>query len=87
MINVLAQNRNLVIEIAAYTDNVGHMHANQVLSEQRAQAVMNYFLSQQVPQSMISAKGYGQHHPVASNHTEEGRAQNRRVEFIVKAVN
>ena len=87
VINVLAQNRNLTIEIAAYTDNVGHAHTNHVLSEQRAQAVMDYFLSQQVPASMISAKGYGQHHPVASNSTEEGRALNRRVEFIVKAVN
>lgn len=87
VINVLAQNRNLVIEIAAYTDNVGHAHQNHLLSEQRAQAVYDYFLSQQVPATMVSWKGYGQHHPVADNHTEEGRAKNRRVEFIVKSVN
>jgi outer membrane protein OmpA-like peptidoglycan-associated protein len=86
VINVLAQNRNIVIEIAAFTDNVGHAHENKVLSEKRAQAVMQYFLSQQVPQSMISAHGYGHHHHIASNHTEEGRAKNRRVEFIVKEV-
>lgn len=86
VINVFAQNRNVVVEIAAYTDNVGHAHQNHVLSEKRAQAVYNYFLSQQVPDAMISWKGYGQHHHIASNSTPEGRAKNRRVEFIVKEV-
>ncbi|MFZ9046111.1 MAG: OmpA family protein [Cyclobacteriaceae bacterium] len=86
VINVLAQNRNVIVEIAAYTDNVGHMHQNHILSEKRAQSVYNYFLSQQVPETMISWKGYGQHHHIASNHTPEGRAKNRRVEFIVKEV-
>ncbi|MFT4786909.1 MAG: outer membrane protein OmpA-like peptidoglycan-associated protein [Cyclobacteriaceae bacterium] len=88
IINVLAQNRGVQVEIAAFTDNVGDANFNLSLSQKRADAVKEYFVSQQVPSIMISgAKGYGEKQPVASNQSERGKAENRRVDFIVTSVN
>ncbi|HTU56011.1 MAG TPA: OmpA family protein, partial [Acetobacteraceae bacterium] len=53
--------------------------SNQILSEKRADNVMQYIVSQGVNPSLISAHGYGDADPVASNDTPQGRAQNRRV--------
>jgi outer membrane protein OmpA-like peptidoglycan-associated protein len=56
---------------------------NQLLSEKRANAVRNYLISKGVEEKRITAKGYGDTKPVASNKTTQGKAKNRRVEFIV----
>ena len=68
------------IRIAGHTDNVGNARANRRLSERRAQAVRDYLISRGIEDSRIEAVGYGAQRPVASNDTEEGRAQNRRIE-------
>lgn len=61
------------------------VQSNQQLSQMRAQTVMNYLISQGVNPSMVSAQGFGEADPVASNDTEAGRAQNRRVEIDIVA--
>ncbi|MGE0226813.1 MAG: OmpA family protein [Acetobacteraceae bacterium] len=57
--------------------------SNLILSQRRADAVMNFLISQGVKPDMITARGYGDARPVASNATEQGRAQNRRVELTL----
>lgn len=74
----------LNIEIQAYTDSRGSDALNQKISEDRAQSVRTYLVNKGVSADKLSAKGYGEANPVASNETAEGRAQNRRVELIVK---
>ena len=76
-------NPNFIIEVQGHTDNVGTAEYNKKLSEARANAVMNYLVKAGVPQSRMSAKGYGFDVPIADNKTKAGRAQNRRVEFDI----
>lgn len=72
------------IEISGHTDNVGGEKSNQILSENRAKAVRDYLVTKGIAEGRLSFKGYGQAKPVAGNDMEEGRKQNRRVEFVVK---
>ena len=72
------------IEIAGHTDAVGEPAANQSLSEKRAQAVVDYLVKAGLPASRFTALGYGSTQPVATNDNEQGKAQNRRIEFVVK---
>lgn len=72
---------NAMIEIGAYTDNVGNRSHNQWLSQQRANAVRNFLISHYgIDGSRLKAKGYGEDNPLATNRTSAGRAANRRVE-------
>ena len=71
----------MVVEIGGHTDNTGDATANTTLSQQRAESVRNYLIQQGVPPTTLTAKGYGDTKPVASNDTEEGRFRNRRIEF------
>lgn len=80
----LKANPNLNVEIAGHTDNRGSADYNKNLSLKRAKAVSDYLTSKGVSASQLSQAGYGLENPVASNDTEEGRADNRRVEFVVK---
>lgn len=75
-------NRLWIVEIDGYTDNVGDKAANQKLSEERANSVMNWLVEHGVDRSRLSAKGFGEAHPIASNDTADGRAKNRRVELV-----
>ena len=86
VINVLAQNRNIILEISAHTDDVGTDGDNLKLSEARAKSVMDHLISQKVPAKMLTSKGYGESEPVTPNTSEESRALNRRVEFRVSAI-
>jgi OOP family OmpA-OmpF porin len=72
------------IEIAGHTDADGEDAFNQALSEKRAQAVMDYLVKAGLPASRFTATGYGSTQPVASNDTDEGKAQNRRIDFLVR---
>jgi OOP family OmpA-OmpF porin len=75
---------DLKVEIAGHTDAVGPAPSNQKLSEQRAQSVRGYLLDNfEIEKRQLTAAGYGEQQPVASNDTAQGRAQNRRVEFKV----
>jgi outer membrane protein OmpA-like peptidoglycan-associated protein len=74
---------NIRVEVAGYTDSVGSDAYNQKLSERRAQAVVDYFVSQGVASDRLKAAGYGKTNPIASNKTDAGRAQNRRVELHI----
>ena len=71
------------VKIGGYTDNTGDPAANQQLSQQRAEAVKDQLEEMGVDGSRITAEGYGEQHPVASNDTAEGRMQNRRVAIRV----
>ncbi|MEA2909840.1 MAG: OmpA-OmpF porin, family [Bradyrhizobium sp.] len=72
------------IEIAGHTDTDGEDAFNQALSERRAQAVSDYLVKAGLPADRFAAMGYGSTQPVATNDTDEGKAQNRRIEFTVR---
>jgi outer membrane protein OmpA-like peptidoglycan-associated protein len=73
----------LNIEVGGYTDNVGGDSMNQTLSEHRAGSVRDYLVQEGVSTNSVSAKGFGNTLPVASNGNSAGRQQNRRVELLV----
>lgn len=77
----IIKTKNLTVEIAGHTDNVGEDDMNQRLSEQRAQAVKDFLVGEGCSPQKLKTIGYGSTRPVASNKTEEGRKQNRRVEL------
>lgn len=72
-----------VVRVEGHTDSVGSASYNQTLSENRALSVRSYLLQRGVEANRIDAYGYGLTRPIASNATAEGRAQNRRVEFLI----
>jgi outer membrane protein OmpA-like peptidoglycan-associated protein len=73
----------LKIQVEGYTDSVGTMDFNQKLSEQRAEMVREYLIDQLVPAGSVTAQGFGESQPVASNDTADGRQKNRRVQLVV----
>lgn len=72
-----------VVQIAGHTDSTGTEAYNQQLSEQRAAAVAQYLVGRGVASTRVTTVGYGEMRPVASNDTEDGRRQNRRVEIVL----
>jgi chemotaxis protein MotB len=91
IVPILAPRQQAKLSVNGYTDNVpigpGLMRqgitSNQALSQKRADTVMQFLIAQGVNPSLVSAQGFGEQHPVASNDTPEGRAQNRRVELTL----
>jgi len=83
VVGFMKENPDLSVEISGHTDNQGSIAYNQQLSEKRAHAVYNYLIEKGVPKLRLKYKGYGQQFPIASNETEEGRRQNRRIEFEI----
>lgn len=81
----LEKNSKMKIELSGHTDNVGDKKMNQVLSENRAKAVLDYLVKRGIKAERLTTKGYGDTLPIATNETEEGRAENRRTEFKVIA--
>lgn len=73
----------LNVQVEGYTDSVGSDESNQKLSENRANSVRNFLISQGVKAEAITAAGFGKTSPVADNGTADGRAQNRRVNLVV----
>lgn len=80
-LRILQRHPDLKVEIAGHTDSTGSDSYNQGLSQRRAQSVLDYLVGKGANAANLTAKGYGESSPVASNDTKEGRAENRRVEF------
>ncbi|MCX7955467.1 MAG: OmpA family protein [Bacteroidales bacterium] len=83
LVKLLNDYPTMRIEIGGHTDNVSSLQFNQKLSEARAKAVVDYLISKGIAPSRLEYKGYAFLQPIAPNDTEEGRQQNRRVEFKV----
>lgn len=83
LVAFMKTNETLKIELSGHTDNVGDKKSNQLLSENRAKAVLDYVVSKGVAAERMTTKGYGDTMPIASNDTPDGRAENRRTEFKV----
>ena len=81
--STLAQYNQTIVEVAGHTDSVGGDAVNQRLSEQRAASVGNYLIGQGLVRERFEIIGMGKNYPIASNDTDSGRAQNRRVEIRV----
>ena len=79
---MLRQYQDLGLRIEGHTDNTGDDASNKTLSQSRAEAVRDYLVEQGIDASRLEAVGLGEEQPVADNNTEEGRAQNRRVELV-----
>jgi outer membrane protein OmpA-like peptidoglycan-associated protein len=79
----LRENPQRQITIEGYTDNVGSDAYNRDLSQRRAETVRDFFVQNGISANRISARGLGEEYPVASNDTEAGRQQNRRVQIII----
>lgn len=73
------------IEVQGHTDSDGDDAANQLLSDRRAASVLTYLTKAGLATDRLTAKGFGESQPVASNDTAEGKAKNRRIEFVIMA--
>ena len=82
--DVLRRYPALRVEVGGHTDDRGSDATNDRLSQRRAEAVVGYLAASGVARDRLSAVGYGERRPLASNATETGRALNRRVEFVVR---
>ena len=80
----LSQNPSIQIHIVGHTDNVGTLAYNMTLSTNRAKAVYDAIVRKGIDPARLTFEGRGPNEPVETNDTEEGRAKNRRVEFIIK---
>lgn len=80
---MMIQSPEIEIKITGHTDNIGSEEDNQILSQSRAEAVYLALVDRGIPQERITFAGKGESEPIADNNTEEGRAQNRRTEFMI----
>jgi outer membrane protein OmpA-like peptidoglycan-associated protein len=83
---ILSTHKGLRIEAEGHTDSNGSDAFNQTLSEKRAENAKDYLVQQGVASSSITSRGFGEGSPIASNGTETGRQENRRVELVVSGV-
>ncbi|GAB4009337.1 OmpA family protein [Spirosoma sp. KCTC 42546] len=83
LVNTLNEAPKMTIEVRGHTDNTGSNEINNKLSQDRADAVREYFISKGIEPDRVASKGFGETKPVATNDTEIGRQQNRRVEFVI----
>jgi outer membrane protein OmpA-like peptidoglycan-associated protein len=82
VVQLLKASPALRLSIDGHTDNVGQPAANKLLSQQRAQAIVEHLVAAGIARDRLVAKGYGLEVPVGDNRSEEGRAKNRRVELV-----
>lgn len=83
LVKLLKDNPEIKIEISGHTNNLGPAEANRILSENRANEVKKYLVSQRISPERIRIVGYGSSRPIGDNNTEEGRTLNQRVEFVI----
>ena len=84
VVKVMQENPAYKLNIGGHTDNVGKPEKNMQLSKERAASVRDYLISKGVEESRLASAGYGDTQPVADNKTAKGRAENRRVAFVVE---
>ena len=84
VVDFLNNQREVEVDVFGHTDAKGTDSRNQALSEGRAKAVMDYLVSRGVASSRMTSKGFGETQPISTNETAEGRAQNRRVELLLR---
>jgi len=84
---LLSENPNWQLQIIGHTDNVGSKHANYELSVARAQSVADYLIRKGFDAGQLVVTGRGDTEPVADNATPEGKARNRRVQFLINVAN
>ena len=82
IVQLMTENPDLKFSVEGHTDNTGNPNSNQTLSEQRSQAIVDKLVEMGISADRLTAVGKGQNSPIADNTTEEGRAKNRRVEFV-----
>ncbi len=82
----LKENPTIVVAIQGHTDDIGDDTKNMLLSEQRAQGVKNFLISQGIDKERLSAKGYGETQPKVENSSEANRAKNRRTDFVIEGI-
>ena len=78
----MKDNPELNFSVEGHTDSDGDNSLNQSLSDQRAKAVMNQLISMGIAENRLKYKGWGETKPMSDNNTPEGKANNRRVEFV-----
>ena len=81
LVQFLKDNGNIKLEVQGHTDNTGSVASNNLLSQKRANSIIDYLVKSGIVKSRLIAKGYGPSLPIADNTTAEGKAQNRRVEI------
>jgi outer membrane protein OmpA-like peptidoglycan-associated protein/tetratricopeptide (TPR) repeat protein len=86
LVDMLTKNPNLKIEIGGHTDNSGIEKDNEALSQNRAKSVYELLISKGIAAERLSYKGYASTKPIADNKTTEGKAKNRRTEFVVTGI-
>ncbi len=84
IVHFLQENPEIKVEVSGHTDNTGNTSYNQELSEKRAKAVCTFLKSKEIDPSRLTSKGFGSLKPITSNETQDGRQQNRRIEFTVQ---
>jgi len=82
IVTLMTENPDLKFSVEGHTDSTGNPTSNQTLSEQRSQAIVAKLVELGIAQDRLTAVGKGQNSPIADNSTDEGRAKNRRVEFV-----
>ena len=82
IVTLMKENPELKFSVEGHTDNTGSAGNNQTLSEARSQAVVDKLVENGIAKNRLKAAGKGQTSPIADNGTDEGRAKNRRVEFV-----
>lgn len=85
VVDVMAKNASVNIRVEGHTDSIGSEKSNQLLSEHRSLSVKAFLVEHGIEESRIATKGFGSSKPIADNKTEEGRAQNRRVDISLDA--
>ncbi|MDA9773577.1 OmpA family protein [Saprospiraceae bacterium] len=83
LVELMVENPSMDILLNGHTDNVGNEEDNVILSRQRAESVQNYLLKYGVDKGRISIQAFGESRAISSNDTEDGRAVNRRIEFLI----
>jgi outer membrane protein OmpA-like peptidoglycan-associated protein len=83
IIRFMKENPQVRVEVSGHTDNSGQASYNKQLSEKRAFSVYDYLLQKGIDKNRLLPKGYGSEKPIATNESEIGRQQNRRIEFKI----